>query len=117
MFITKIIDESQSGIVGFENEPLLIDNKMKYRTLGEIVALARATGETPLPTRNGVYTGDFSVARDNFDRIDQRNASMADFEDAESKLSDAKSKLDEEERVREREAFEESIKQKYSKAE
>lgn len=75
------------------HEPNLINKQFKYRTLGEMVALSRATNTPLLPTRNGVYTGEVVVPREVTDKVNLRNATMDSFEDAEKTLNDANQKI------------------------
>lgn len=115
MFTVRFI--SPDGRTDFSSEPLLINTQFKYRSLGEIVAMARVTNEKPLPTRNGVYIGDVSIPRDHFDRVDARNAAMDRYSDAVSELKDAEAKMVAEKKSQERAAFEAEIRQKYQKSE
>lgn len=117
MFTTRFIDPQKTGNKSFKNSPMLLNQQFKFRTLGEIVAMARLTNEKPLPTRAGVYVGDMSIPRDPFDRVDARNDAMDRYSDAENQLKDAESKLAEEKAQADREAYEQEIRQKYQKSE
>lgn len=117
MFTKRFIDLQKTGNKSFKDSPMLLNQQFKFRTLGEIVAMARLTNEKPLPTRAGVYIGDMSIPRDPFDRIDSRNDAMDRFTDAESQLKDAESKMAAEKAAADREAYEEQIRQKYQKSE
>lgn len=117
MFTKRFIDSFNTGSQSFKDSPMLLNQQFKFRTLGEIVAMARLTNEKPLPTRAGVYTGDMSIPRDPFDRIDSRNDAMDRYLDAESQFKDAQSKIVEEQSNAEREAFEKQIREKYQKPE
>ena len=117
MFTKRFIDHTASGVVSFCKSPMLLNQQFKYRTLGEIVALARVTNEKPLPTRAGVYIGDQSIPRDVFDRVDSRNDAMDRFTDAESQVKDAKAKIAAAKVQSDREAYEKQIREKYQKSE
>lgn len=117
MFTKRFIDPTASGSRSFSKSPMLLNQQFKYRTLGEIVAMARVTNEKPLPTRAGVYIGDQSIPRDVFDRVDSRNDAMDRFSDAELMLKDAQSKISEEKVRADREAYEKQIREKYQKSE
>lgn len=71
----------------FDGEPVLINRMYKHRTLGELVALAKATGVAPIPTRNGVYTGDHIIPRDDFEKIEARRKLMNSLESSEAELA------------------------------
>ena len=86
----------KSGHVSFKNEKCLINKQFKYRTLGEMVALARANGERPLPTRAGVYTGDMVIPVETTDKINFQKQLMEQYNVAEDKLKEATAELDKE---------------------
>lgn len=92
MFTLKLIKKCL-GHVDMSHEPNLINKQFKYRTLGEMVALSRATNTPLLPTRNGVYTGEVVIPRENLDKVNLRNQIMDSFEVAEQNLKDANEKL------------------------
>lgn len=117
MFTKRFIDSQKTGRKSFKGSPMLLNQQFKFRTLGEIVAMARLTNEKPLPTRAGVYIGDMSVPRDPFDRIDFRNDAMDRYAEAETQLKDAESKLAEEKAQADRVAYEKQIREKYQKSE
>lgn len=96
MFTIKL-KNNKLGHVSFENEKCLVNKMFKYRTLGEMVALARANGERPLPTRNGVYTGDLVIPREDVDKIAFREELMKQYTDAEKQLSEANEVIAQEE--------------------
>lgn len=73
--------------VDFSEEKDLVNRQFKYRTLGEIVAMAKATGVAPLPTRNGVYTGEEVIPRDDFEKIAIRRKLMSSLESSEAELN------------------------------
>lgn len=117
MFCKRFTDCTASGVKSFSKSPMLLNQQYKYRTLGELVALARVTNEKPLPTRNGVYIGDQSIPRDIFDRVDSRNDAMDRYSDAEANLKDAEAKIAEQKAQADREAYEKQIREKYQKPE
>lgn len=117
MFTKRFIDPQKTGSMSFKGSPKLLNQQFKFRTLGEIVAMARLTNEKPLPTRAGVYIGDMSLPRDPFDRIDSRNDAMDRFMDAENQLKDAQSKIAAEKAAADKEAYEKQIREKYQKSE
>lgn len=117
MFTKRFIDYTASGAKSFIKSPMLLNQQYKYRTLGELVALARVTNEKPLPTRNGVYVGDHSIPRDVFDRVDSRNDAMDRYSDAEVKLNDAQAQIAKQKAQADREAYEKQIREKYQKPE
>lgn len=117
MFTKRFIDRTASGVQSFSKSPMLLNQQFKYRTLGEIVALARVTNEKPLPTRAGVYIGDQSIPRDVFDRVDSRNDAMDRYLDAETQLKDAEAKIVEQKAKDDKDAYEKQIREKYQKSE
>lgn len=79
---TKKVSGSQS----FGHEPDLVNKMFKYKTLGELVAMARATGERPVPTRNGVYVGEEVIPREIFDKLNAQRRLMDSFDVAQAEL-------------------------------
>lgn len=86
--------------VSFANEPELINPQYKHRSLGELVAMARATGQRPelmpnVTVRKGVYLcgenpqGAIVPPRDKFDLADAVSNSHDSLIDAEKKLAEA----------------------------
>lgn len=100
MFFKQTSNRNQ-GKVSFESEKCLVDKQFKYRSLGEMVALARATGQRPLPTRNGVYTGEAVIPREVIDRVNMQRSLMDSYDEAEAKLKEAQSQLESEAKERE----------------
>lgn len=117
MFTKRFVDSTASGVCDCSNDPKLVNQQYKFRTLGEIVALARVTNEKPLPTRAGVYIGDNTIPRDNFDRIDARSSVMDSYDKAEIDLGKAENDLKQHNELQQRIKFEESVKAKYSSKE
>lgn len=99
MFAYKI-KHAKSGHVSFKREKCLINKQFKYRTLGEMVALARSNGERPLPTRNGVYTGEMTIPVERTDRVNLLNSLMSRYDTAEKQLKDAESSLENEKKAK-----------------
>lgn len=92
MFTLKL-KHNNSGHVSFKGEPCLVNKQFKYRTLGEMVALARANGERPLPTRAGVYTGDMVIPVETTDKINFQRSLMEQYDVAEKKLKEAEADI------------------------
>ena len=68
MFTNRHLKRAQCP-TSFKGEKCLINKLFKYKSLGEMVAMARATGVAPVPTRNGVYTGEQEIPRDTFEKL------------------------------------------------
>ena len=45
MFTKRFIDRQNTGSKSFKDSPMLLNQQFKFRTLGEIVAMARLTNE------------------------------------------------------------------------
>lgn len=112
MFTIKL-KNSSLGHVDFKGEKCLVNKLFKYRSLGEMVALARANGERPLPTRNGVYTGEMSIPVETFDKINLRNKMMEDTIAAENQYSDAMAQLNAEKQSASEAEFRKKVIQEY----
>lgn len=90
-----------SSPVSFADEPLLINPQYRHRTLGELVALARTTGQRPelmpnVTVRKGVYLsgqnpqGAIVPPRDKFDLADTLSNTHDSLVQAEKDLVKAK---------------------------
>lgn len=82
-----------------KGEPNLINKLYKHRTLSELIAQAKQTGIPPMPTRNGVYTGEQPIPRERFERENElfrRRQELAELEKQHSELLDAEAKQAEE---------------------
>lgn len=99
MFTKKF--KGLSRPISFAHEPCLINKMFKYKSLGEMVAMARATGVAPVPTRNGVYTGEQVIPRDTFEKLNVQRQLMDSYDQAERQLKDAETKLAKEAKERE----------------
>lgn len=74
-----------------KDEPNLINKLYKHRTLGELIALSKQTGIPPMPTRNGVYTGEQPVPpRERFDRENDLRNMRSKMSQLEVDLENAK---------------------------
>ena len=87
-----------------KGEPNLINQLYKHRTLGELIALSKQTGIPPMPTRNGVYTGEQPIPRDRFDRENALKDMNSQLNQLEQDL--AKAKADEALQAEERKSAE-----------
>lgn len=90
MFYKKIEFRDTGNYKRPKDEPNLINKLYKHRTLGELIALSKQTGIPPMPTRNGVYTGDQPIPRDRFDREDALRDMNKQLSELEVQLDEAK---------------------------
>lgn len=88
MFTNRHLKRSQNP-TSFKGEKCLINKLFKYKSLGEMVAMARATGVAPVPTRNGVYTGDQEIPRDTFEKVNLQRKLMDSYDEANQALKTA----------------------------
>lgn len=88
MFTNRHLKRSQIP-TSFKGEKCLINKLFKYKSLGEMVAMARATGVAPVPTRNGVYTGEQEIPRDTFEKLNVQRKLMDSYDEANEKLKSA----------------------------
>lgn len=89
---TRKIKQSHMGYARTKRgEPNLINKLYKHRTLGELIALSKQTGIPPMPTRNGVYTGEQPIPRERFDRENELREMNSNLSQLEQKYEEAKS--------------------------
>lgn len=112
MFTIKF-EKNRTGHVSFRGVKPIINRSFKYRTLGEMIAQAKMAGVQPLPTRNGVYTGESVIPREQFDKLNVREDLMNQLLAAEQKLAEAKDAESRESANKEREAYKKQVIDEY----